>query len=421
MAAFSGDLSMKRATTILAFFCGTALLALHIPFAAAQSQNAADMLQFAIDPYNSVQQRGVFMRAAGVDIEMSQEEFAADAKSGRGFVRVFDQWSDFARFDANKNGTIDFFEAEKCRQDQRKRVLAAYDANKDGVLAGDERANANKALAAGKLPAATRQPESDTVVEPFDIPRGGGSPAAGGGSDGDSGDRPSREERMAAFAKQYDKDGDGRLSREERGEGMREEWRKRADTDGDGEVSEEERDALRRQFRERMEAEQQRRREDMMKRYDKDGDGELGQEERDAMRKDMQERWQQQRTERRRAWLDEGSERALENYDTNKDGQLSDAEKDAAMEQMQKRDEERRQEWQKRLLERYDKNKDGEIDEEERAEMRNQFRRGGRRGNRGGGEGEDGARRGNRGDSEGENGPRRGRRGRDRNNEEGRE
>lgn len=97
-----------------------------------------------------------------------------------------------------------------------------------------------------------------------------------GGPDG----RPSREEVL----KKFDKDGDGKLSEEEKGElrkAMASRGRKlpphlmeKFDKDGDGKLNEEERaDA-----RKAMEA----RRKEVMEKFDKDGDGKLNPEERRA-------------------------------------------------------------------------------------------------------------------------------------------
>lgn len=112
--------------------------------------------------------------------------------------------------------------------------------------------------------------------------------------------RPSREE----MRQKYDKDGDGKLSEEERAalrEDMekrhgkrggerpsREEITEKYDADGDGELSEEERAAL----REDMEKRHGKRspREEIMEKFDTDGDGELSDDERAAMRKAFEER-----------------------------------------------------------------------------------------------------------------------------------
>ncbi len=100
-------------------------------------------------------------------------------------------------------------------------------------------------------------------------------------------ERPARTERPARqippeFIKQYDKDGDGKLSSEEMTafreariaemEAKKKEALSKYDTDGDGQLSEEERTKM----REAMQAE-------MLKKYDLDGDGKLSDEEKAKM------------------------------------------------------------------------------------------------------------------------------------------
>ncbi len=77
---------------------------------------------------------------------------------------------------------------------------------------------------------------------------------------------------------------------------------KEFDKDGDGTLSPEERTAMREALRVRL----QEGRKQMLAKYDKDGDGQLSQEEREQMRKDM-----------------------LERFDANKDGRLDEAERAA--------------------------------------------------------------------------------------------
>ena len=107
-------------------------------------------------------------------------------------------------------------------------------------------------------------------------------PEKGGKKPGSGEGRPSREEVM----KKFDKDGDGKLSKEEKAE-LRKQMAERGagrkippfimqkfDKDGDGKLSQDERaDA-----RKAMEA----RRAEMIERFDKDGDGKLNEEERKA-------------------------------------------------------------------------------------------------------------------------------------------
>lgn len=99
------------------------------------------------------------------------------------------------------------------------------------------------------------------------------------------GSPPSSKENREAILKKFDKDGDGKLSEEERAEARKSfgggrpprppaELIKKFDKDGDGKLNEEERAALR--------EEGQKRRKEMVEKFDKDGDGKLNEEERKA-------------------------------------------------------------------------------------------------------------------------------------------
>ena len=81
--------------------------------------------------------------------------------------------------------------------------------------------------------------------------------------------KPDAAARKAAMLKKFDKDGDGKLSDEEKA-AMKAEMQKRRGEGGKGP------DAARRA--------------EMMKKFDKDGDGKLSEEERAAMRAEMQKK-----------------------------------------------------------------------------------------------------------------------------------
>ncbi len=135
--------------------------------------------------------------------------------------------------------------------------------------------------------------------------------------------------RAAEFLKKYDKDGDGKLSDEEkaaakeamkdhkpatpdqpapggpggRGGFMSEEIIKKYDKDGDGKLNDEEKAAAREGMREAMREE--------IKQFDKDGDGKLNDEERLAAFTANLEKHPEMKA------------KILERFDENKDGQLS--------------------------------------------------------------------------------------------------
>lgn len=83
--------------------------------------------------------------------------------------------------------------------------------------------------------------------------------------------RPESGRKGDRIIKQFDKDGDGKLSESEKTamKAAMEERKARADTDGDGKISEAERKAIR---------------EKMMKHLDTDGDGKISEAERKAAR-----------------------------------------------------------------------------------------------------------------------------------------
>lgn len=122
---------------------------------------------------------------------------------------------------------------------------------------------------------------------------------------------------------EFDLDGDGILSEEERRammDAMRQEWIDRFDLDGDGELSREERMAARQAM-----FEQSPRGQDLMRQFDADGDGVLNADEQAAMEAYQQEQRDQQRAEQ------------LERYDTDGDGELSRDERQAQREEQRGR------------------------------------------------------------------------------------
>jgi hypothetical protein len=90
------------------------------------------------------------------------------------------------------------------------------------------------------------------------------------------------------IVKKFDKDGDGKLSEEEREaakESLKKEMLTKFDKDGDGELSDEEREAAKKERMEKHEASKK----EMLKKFDTNGDGELNDQEKEAMKKAMQE------------------------------------------------------------------------------------------------------------------------------------
>ena len=174
-------------------------------------------------------------------------------------------------------------------------------------------------------------------------------------TEGRSGNRGAQTGRggfgaMLDRASEFDADGDGILSEEERREmmrAMREEMMARFDLDGDGEISREERMAARQSMFENSERGQE-----LMRQFDADGNGVLDEEEQAAM-----EAYQQEQREQRRA--DE-----LARYDADGDGELS-------REERRTQRDDQRQNWGDRMEEarlEFDRDGDGVLSIEESQE-----------------------------------------------------
>jgi len=265
------------------------------------------------------------------------------------------------------------------KDDFRNKLLEKYDKDGDGKLNEAER-EAARAEFTKQAPA----------TKPTEAPSRTRKPIEGGNNPEGRRGGPSREDmeaRRAAFMKQYDKDGDGEISEEERA-AMRAEFDKRReegraamlkqfDKDGDGELSEEERNTARDTMRNKFQ--------EITKKYDKDGNGRLEREEMEAARE---------------AGAFEGM------AFPGGPGFGGPGGPDGRRGPGGPGDEERRAE----MMKRFDKDGDGELNEEERAALRESFG-GGRRGGRPGeGDGEGGRRRGGDRPGDGEGRPERPRR-----------
>jgi len=282
---------------------------------AVESKDIPELMKDTIDPYVPGTERGLFLKAAGVDSELDEAEFEANAKAEEPFVRVFDKWGALARFDKNTNKKIDWFEADAYRRDFRARMLAEYDKDKDTKLAGAERDDANKALAAGKLPKVLPQNTA---------------PRVDGGNDDPRPDRPRRgqrgEERRREALEKFDKDGDGELSRDERKE-------QAATMIFDG-------------------------RSRQVRKWDENGDGVLDENERAKVMEDEQDQW----------WL-RFDDIGMKHFDADADGKLSEGESRdivAFGEQLEKVG----KGWEVKLL---DNDGDGEVSPDERRAMQSRM------------------------------------------------
>lgn len=270
-----------------------------------------EVMKDAVDPFYPHKERGRFFTATGPDSELSADEFAAARGKKDSFVRVFDRFEAMGRFDRDSNKTIDWFEAKAYREDIRKRVLAAFDANKDGKLTDAERDKANRLLASGKVPAA-KSGDSELLGRTEDWEKRRAEVIAKYDANKDG--KLTGEERRAAWndirkqwaTKAFDADNNGELDEQEaaamkkaEAEGKaiydrwRSDWVKKYDADGDGELSEEESKVA----REKVAAEFRKLGENWRSKWDADGDGELSDEERKVMRESVRTRAEQLRKE----------------------------------------------------------------------------------------------------------------------------
>lgn len=336
-----------------------------------------DVLRDAVDPYNPGAERSRFLAAAGVDTELTEGEFNADAKrvaeGGKGFARRFDRWAMLIKFDGNRDGQIDWFEADAYRKALRAAVMRGYNITKDNRLTGEERNKANQALAAGKVPA---------IAAP-------GRPKVQG-----------EATRTPVFSDpyrgiQWDTDGDGKMSAEERKayqaklleiqKKMRADYLEKYDTNRDGKVDGDERngyiDDMRRQSRERQAQ--------FVRDWDKDGDGKVRGDELKAYHQHRAEQWKKRdpkgfaRAQKAREKMQAQHKAMLEKHDANGNGRLDGDE-------WKKASEERMAEWrrdnpeqaaaydkrmkdyherQAKLEKEFDGDGDGKLSDEERKVM----------------------------------------------------
>ncbi|MBL7221858.1 MAG: hypothetical protein ISS69_17245 [Phycisphaerae bacterium] len=307
---------MKRFLAVIlvfAVFGGVAL-------AADADKTSADLCKNVVDPYDSVAQKTLFFKAAGKDNELDEKEFEADKATGKGFVASFEKWATIVAFDKDGKKQIDWLEADAYRRDLRRRVLAAHDTSKDGKLAGDERTEANKALAAGRFARVNRR-------------------RSGRDSRGSYWDRPEA-------IKQYDTDKDGKLSEAEK-DAARKAYQARRelqyyDKNKDGKLDEAET-----AVRDKGRAEREKRRKEFMDRFDKNKNGQIDEGERGAIGEYYRNR----------------------RYDANNDGKLDETETAARDKANADREKTR-----KEMYEKFDKNKNGRIDEDERSGIGDWFR-----------------------------------------------
>lgn len=276
-----------------------------------------ELLQGAIQPYIPGKERARFLRAAGVDTELTLDEAKTNAKTKDAFIRVFDTEKNLSAFDRDKNKKLSWFEADAYRRSLRAAVLKQYDKDENRQLNGPEVVAAATQLNAGNIPGIKDDGKSSDLA----------APRAERGDDREMSREERRNnwrERRQRMLDKYDADGDGRLRGDERlkmEEEMRLEGRNR-----------------------------------LVERYDKNGDGILTDAEREVGFNE---------TEGPEKWFLKVDKLGMTHFDTNNDGILSEQENQAITEFGRKL-----QDMGKKMeLDILDLNGDGEITQDERKKM----------------------------------------------------
>jgi hypothetical protein len=144
--------------------------------APAVEAESPDLVKDAVS-YDELEEQVRFAVACGEKDELSPAAFEDNRRHHNPFVRRFDRWDRLATFGRNGKGTVNWAEAAQYRAALRKALLAAYDADRDGQLSGDERAAANKALAEGRLPTLTPPAPPQPAPPPAPAPATGPVPS----------------------------------------------------------------------------------------------------------------------------------------------------------------------------------------------------------------------------------------------------
>lgn len=276
-----------------------------------------ELLQDAIQPYIPGKERARFLRAAGVDTELSLEEAKANLKTKDAFIRVYDTEKNLTTFDRDKNKQLNWFEADAYRRSLRAAVIGQFDKDENRQLNGPELIAAATQLNAGQVPNLKDTGDREERV----------APAPGRGDDREMSREDRRNqwrERRALMLEKYDANGNGRIDGDERhqiGEDERLEGRNR-----------------------------------LVEAYDKNGDGILSDAEREQGFNE---------TRGPEKWFLKVDQLGMTHFDTNNDGILSEEENKAITEFGRKIE----AMGKKMELDILDLNGDGEISQDERQKM----------------------------------------------------
>ncbi len=236
------------AGAVAAFVLGAAA-----PAGPTTQPSGADRVGALVNGYDEAAERRAFVRVAGSDGELSEDEFATDVKRKGGFVCPYDRWELAVVHDRDGNGRLNWPEAQGYRQALRQRLLKDHDKDGDGKLTGAEMEAASTDLQNGVRRPGHGNATQPAVLASWDVNRNGKL---------EEPEKKAMREHYMAKARQrrrqwelarYDKDKDGKLSAAERTEmngalGAQRQpegtGTQRWDKDGDGKLSEEELKAM---------------------------------------------------------------------------------------------------------------------------------------------------------------------------------
>ena len=99
----------------------------------------------------------LFNDLAGLDGLISADEWQKGLADGKGFLRGSEFWNEAVLFDRSRDGQLNFMEVWDYLQFRRELLAQRFDADRDGILAGKERAETNAYLQEDLIKLASRQ------------------------------------------------------------------------------------------------------------------------------------------------------------------------------------------------------------------------------------------------------------------------
>ena len=281
-----------------------------------------DHVERLLEAYDVEAERNAFFEAAGVDGELSPQEFGASNRKPHTFVRCYEHWWMAKGHDLDNSGALNWPEAEKYRAAIKQDLLKRYDRDKNGRLLGPERVQAN-----------------DYLRQRIYVRGRARLPWAVAHWDANNNNKLDEHEKLARDA-WYKKQ-----AQEKRRQDLLALW----DANKNGRLDPDERAIM---ADAKLKAEQERLA--LLKRWDRDRDGKLNEKERYVMGK---------------CSFDPRHGRVrhlLSRFDRNRNGKLDRKETKTMEEYYSKQYD---QAHHQRMLRQYDKNRDGKLDARERAIM----------------------------------------------------